>query len=102
MNETTKKTIEGATVTTALTTSRFGAREPEMVIRLPKGTHYRRVHAALHMVAAEVNLATPASERWCVQTEVFGDEGGRVYLELSRATEGEAQRGLDLLRRIAA
>ena len=48
--------------------------------------------AALHKLAADVELATPAGERWCVNTEDF-NESGRVYLELADAALSEAARG---------
>jgi hypothetical protein len=41
------------------------------------------VKAALHKLAAKVELATPERERWIVQTVSFYDARGRVYLELS-------------------
>ncbi|MEZ4376417.1 MAG: hypothetical protein R3B07_36765 [Polyangiaceae bacterium] len=53
--------------------------------------------AALHKLAAEIELATTASERWCVNTEDF-NESGRVYLELADATPGETERGMALLK----
>lgn len=54
--------------------------------------------AALHELAAKVELATPERERWIVQTESFYDARGRVYLELSDATPTEADRALALLK----
>src|SRR5690606_35645304 len=61
----------------------------------PRGysTSYRVVKAALHKLAAEIELATPASERWCVNTE-DESESGRVYLELADATPAESARGM--------
>jgi hypothetical protein len=52
------------------------------------------------MLAAEVELATPAGEAWVVQTDATSDERGRLYLELADATGAEAKRGLALLQRI--
>ena len=75
--------------------SRYGTPEPQIALRFPKGTSYRVVKAALHKLAAEIELATPASERWCVNTEDF-NESGRVYLELADATPAEAARGISL------
>jgi hypothetical protein len=57
------------------------------------------VKAALHKLAAEIELATPASERWCVNTEDY-NESGRVYLELADATPAEAARGMALLEKL--
>jgi hypothetical protein len=48
--------------------SRYGTAEPQIEIRLPKGTSHRLVSAALHQLAADVELATPERERWIVQT----------------------------------
>ena len=69
---------------------------------MPRGTPYRRLHAALHLLAADAELATPAREHWVVQTEVTSDERGRVYVEIADATEEEAERGLELLRAVIA
>jgi hypothetical protein len=44
-----------------------------------KGTHYRIAKAFLHQLAADVELATPASEGWSVQVDDYSDESGRVY-----------------------
>ena len=55
--------------------------------------------AALHKLAADVELATPASESWCVNTEDF-NESGRVSLELCDATPAEAARGMALLAKL--
>ncbi|WP_223643756.1 hypothetical protein [Corallococcus sp. EGB] len=80
--------------------SRYGSLEPQIKIRLPKGTSHRLVSAALHKLAADVELATPERERWVVQTESFYDARGRVYLELSDATPAEAERGMALLKKL--
>ena len=72
--------------------SRYGTAEPQIELRLPKGTSHRLVSAALHKLAADVELATPERERWIVQTESFYDARGRVYLELADATPAEAER----------
>ncbi len=94
MSTTTKNTQ--ATKTVSQGESRYGTPEPQIALRFPKGTSYRVVKAALHKLAANVELATPASERWCVNTEDF-NESGRVYLELADATPAEAARGMALL-----
>lgn len=71
--------------------SRYGTAEPQIEIRLPKGTSHRLVSAPLHKLAADVELATPERERWIVQTERFYDARSRVYLEL--AGRRDARRG---------
>ena len=95
MSTTTKNTL--ATKTVSQGESRYGTAEPQIEIRLPKGTNHRLVNAALHKLAADVELATPERERWIVQTESFYDARGRVYLELADATPAEAARGMALL-----
>ncbi len=80
--------------------SRYGTAEPQIEIRLPKGTSHRLVSAALHKLAADVELATPERERWIVQTESFYDARGRVYLELADATPAEVERGMAMLRKL--
>ena len=80
--------------------SRYGTAEPQIEIRLPKGTNHRMVNATLHKLAAAVELATPERERWIVQTESFFDARGRVYLEPADATPAEAERGMALLKKL--
>lgn len=94
MSTTTKNTL--ATKTVSQGESRYGTPEPQIALRFPNGTSYRVVKAALHKLAAEIELATPASESWCVNTEDC-NESGRVYLELADATPAEAARGMALL-----
>lgn len=95
MSTTTKNTQ--ATKTVSQGESRYGNPEPQIALRFPKGTSFRVVKAALHKLAAEIELATPANESWLVQTEDF-NESGRVYLELCNATPAEAARGMALLK----
>jgi len=102
MNDTTKNAIGSATIKVGQVASRYGTPEPQIEVRTPKGTHFRKLRAALHMLAAEVELATPAGESWVVQTHATSDERGRIYLELADGNEQEAARGLELLRRLCA
>ena len=97
MSTTMKNTL--ATKTVSQGERRYGTPEPQIALRFPKGTNYRVVKAALHKLAADIELATPASERWCVNTEDY-NESGRVYLELAEATPGEAERGMAMLKRV--
>ena len=94
---TTKNTQ--ATTTESQGESRYGTPEPQIALRFPKGTSHRVVKAARHQLAAEIELATLASERWCVNAEDF-NESGRVYLELADATPAEATRGMAMLRKL--
>lgn len=79
----------------------FNIPEPQIEIRLPKGSHHRLVSAELHKLAAKVELATEPGEGWIVQTEAFYDGHGRVYLELLHGTPGETERAMAVLRQVA-
>ena len=102
MNGTTSQAAPNATITVGQAVSPYGNPEPQVIVQMPRGTTYRKIHAALHMLAAEVELATPDFEHWSVQTDVMHDDRARVYLELVDADAPEAARGLALLRRLFA
>lgn len=55
--------------------------------------------AALHKLAANVELATPDNERWIVQTGATTMRG-RLYLKLADATPAEVGRGTELLKKL--
>jgi hypothetical protein len=80
--------------------SRHGNPQPQIELRLPQGTSHRLLGAALHKLAANVELATPQQERWVVRTESFCEARGRVYLELADATPAETERGMALLKKL--
>ncbi|PZR03665.1 MAG: hypothetical protein DI536_35640 [Archangium gephyra] len=51
-----------------------------------RGTSFRRIHAALHLLAAAVELATPESEGWIAQMVApSADDAGWVYLRMTRS-----------------
>jgi hypothetical protein len=58
--------------------SRYGTPEPQIALRFPKGTSYRVVKAALHKLAAEIELATPASEELVREHRELQRERARV------------------------
>jgi hypothetical protein len=87
--------------TATLVHGRFSLPEPQIEVTVPTPEDRRRLSAALHQLAAAVELATPARERWLVQIEHFSDTHGRVYLELMRATPEEAARGMAVLNQVA-
>ncbi len=87
MSTTTTNTL--ATKTVSQGESRYGTPEPQIALRFPKGTSYRVVKATLHKLAAEIELATPASERWCVKHRGLQRERARV----PRARRRDARRG---------
>ena len=98
MSTTTKNTQPTTTISQA--ESHYGNAEPQLAISFPRGTHHRVVKAALHKLAADVELATPANEGWGVNIEEYTDASGRVYLELANATPEEAERGMALLKKL--
>jgi hypothetical protein len=65
-----------------------------------RGNDHRQLNALLLLLAARVEQATPASERWVVSIKTRHDELGIVYLELSEGSDGEAQRGLAILQKV--
>ena len=87
--------------TVSIGVSPFGNPQPQIELRLPGGVSRRALYAALHRLAAEVELATPGEERWVVQSEPFHDSRGRVYLELEHGGQDETERGLTVLRSVA-
>lgn len=101
MNSAIVSNLGSVKMLVSLAQSEWGTPEPQIELRVPKGTHYRKLDAALHALAAELELATPASETWVVGIQAFNDDRGRVYLELVKGEAAEAQRGMEMLRRIA-
>jgi hypothetical protein len=89
-----------ATMTIRQGEAQYGTPEPQIEIRFPKGAHHRQVSAAIHKLAAEVELATPEHERWVVETEALYEGRGRVYLELADGTPHEAERGMAMLKKL--
>jgi hypothetical protein len=89
-----------ATMTISQREGQYVTPEPQIEIHLAKGAHHRLVSAALHDLAARVELATSVRENWIVQTERFHDGRGRVYLELAEGTPAEAERGMATLRNL--
>lgn len=82
--------------------SRYGTPEPEIDLRMRKGTHHRKTSAALHKLAAAVELATPVGEGWRVQIESSeSDDAGRVYLELMKGDRWEVERATAVLEKAA-
>lgn len=99
-NSAISKTPENANINVSLAHSRYGTAQPQVEVRYPRGTHYRVVRAALYALAAKLETATPVGDNWVVEVDAFGDESGRVYLELVKADDAETKRGLALLRKV--
>jgi hypothetical protein len=87
--------------TITLGTSQYGTLQPQIEVRMPKGTHFRVAKATLLKLAAELELATPTTEHWIVQISDHAETSGWVYLELGDGSQAEAERGMALLKRVA-
>ena len=96
-----KKTLASAVMTVGAGTVEYGTPQPQIVVRMPKDTDYRHLRAALHRLAAKVELAMPAREGWPVGMAILGEGEGRVYLELLDGDGAETARGVAFLRRVA-
>jgi hypothetical protein len=84
------------TMTVSLARGRFGAPQPQIEIRLSADTNVRQLRAAAYQLAAQIEMATPAKEGWCVQM-AGGSERAVVWLELMTGNLGEAARAMTFL-----
>ena len=99
LNTAVVRNLRAASLKAKMGESRYGTPEPEIEVRFLRGTHFRKSSAALHALAAILELATPTNEGWVVVVDPHGDEVGRIYLELVDGSYPEARRGLELLKR---
>lgn len=79
----------------------YGNPQPEMRFTMPRQANWRQCNAAVHAVAAMVELATPRGAKWCVQSR-FGELWMAVYLELADCSTEETAAGIETLRKVAA
>ncbi len=101
MRTTITATTSAITKTVRLGTSRYGNPMPRIDVRAPRESHYRALAAELHELAAKAERETPANEHWCIQVERGGDDfNGWVYVELVGDTQTEADRAMELLKRV--
>ncbi|ATB45928.1 hypothetical protein [Corallococcus macrosporus] len=90
--------LQNANLSVILAKSRYGTLQPQLDVVLPKGTPHRHLRAALHAYSADLELRTPATERWIIQSECLdAPTHGRIHLELAEGDEAEAMRGMMLL-----
>ncbi len=61
--------------------SEYGVAQPQVKITAP-GLSFRRLLAAAHLIAAQVELTTLPSDGWLVHVEQPGDTTAYVRLEL--------------------
>ncbi|SDY39639.1 hypothetical protein, partial [Myxococcus xanthus] len=99
-----RKALAGARVEVKLALHSSGCElQPEVEVAFPQGTSSRQRNAALHLLAAQVELRTTIQEHWLVESEVLDDGNrGRIYLVLLGVggpwpTREEAERGLQVL-----
>ncbi|WP_426747455.1 hypothetical protein VZQ01_08260 [Myxococcus faecalis] len=96
--QTTETEPQNITLNLSLGTSRYGTRQPQVDILLPRGSSHRETSAMLYTFAASVELRTPTRERWIVQLERLAEANhGRVYLELAEGDKAEVKRGMAVL-----
>ncbi|MCE9635530.1 MAG: hypothetical protein K8T90_07485 [Planctomycetes bacterium] len=96
-----RRRTSGPTMTIETVVNNYGLAEPSIRIDLGAGATSRQTKAAMHLVAARVELLSVGAS-WCVQTRDHGfcEHKGRVYLELASATAEECERGLGVLRAV--
>ncbi len=80
MDALTKKLLKTATFQITTVSSRYGTKTPTIKMAWPRGTSPRLVAAALHHVAAAVELATSPSDRWNVSIDDMGLSWCRVIV----------------------
>lgn len=88
------------TLTATLLTSTYGTPQPTLEVSLPRTAHHRELAATLYDLAARIERATPASERWVVEVQRRGDTIGRVVLEMVEGDEREVAAGMGVLRNV--
>jgi hypothetical protein len=102
LNTALVRNLRAASLKVSMGESQYGTPRPQVEVRFLRGTHYRKSSAALHALAAVIELATPTNEGWVVVVDPHADEVGTVYLELADGNQREATRGLELLKRALA
>jgi hypothetical protein len=88
------------TITATLLTTTYGTPQPTIEVSLPRTAHYRELAAALYDLAARIERATPANERWVVEVQRRGDTTGRVVLDLIDGDECEVSAAMGVLRAV--
>ena len=101
MNRTMNRILKSATITVELAASRYGTPAPTLWVTMPKTAHHRHLAVALHLIAADIELAIPSNEGWPVTVETSSDYRGAIVLELLNGTAEEAERAMAVLRKVA-
>jgi hypothetical protein len=98
MNATMNLVRALATLTAEITKSASGSLTPTLRVALPKNANFRHCKALLHSLAAELELAIPSNEKWCVTVNQSSDYRGNIELELMTSTTQEAERAMATLK----
>jgi hypothetical protein len=98
MNATQKQILDAATLTAEIVASPYGTPTPTLRVRMPKNAHHRHLRVAMHLIAAELELAIPARESWPVSMDTSSDHLGTITLEMMTDKQEEAERAMQLLR----
>lgn len=77
-----------------------GFLRPALELKVAETASLREANAALHLLAAEVELATPEKEHWVAGIESLCD-GGIVFLELDSGSIAEFARAKAMLVEIS-
>ena len=101
MNATMSKILKSATLTVELAASSYGTPVPTLSVTMPVGSNHRHLAVALHLIAADIELAIPSNEGWPVTVETSSDYRGAIVLELLNGTAEEAERAMAVLRKVA-
>jgi hypothetical protein len=100
MNATMNLVRALATLTAEITKSASGSLTPTLRVALPKNANFRHCKALLHSLAAELELAIPSNEKWCVTVNQSSDYRGNIeHNARGRASYGDPQ---DPARRVTA
>lgn len=81
--------------------SRNGAPQPQLAARFSRNAQERVARAVMLRLAAEVELATPTHESWCVVlAEPPDGMHFHIAIDTTDGTDEEAERALAVLHRV--
>ena len=95
---------DGVVFEVSMGKGRYACLRPQITARFPAEARLRVARATVLRLAAEVELATPEHESWCVSIEEARDPDRlwyRVVIETGDGTPAEAARAITVLERVA-
>ena len=98
------KHVSGMEIKVVLDASQYGVPRPHLRVTFPRATPWRHTRAVALQIVAEVELATPASERWAISFDEprdFHIVRYRIVLETDGG-DAEVSRAMALLEAVAA